>query len=88
MKRVSLTELKTRTVRTLSEAEKEPVTIEKNGRPIAVIVPLEDYERLTSLDNEYWLTRAKEAEKSGYIGTSNTAAFLNEMLSQPNMKVE
>lgn len=34
MKTVSLTELKTRTGRTLAEAEKEPVTIEKNGRPL------------------------------------------------------
>ncbi len=80
MKTVTATELKTKTGETLDAAQKEPVTIEKNGRPVAVIVPQADYDRLMKLENDYWLARVEAAEKSGYIGTEATTAFFKEML--------
>jgi prevent-host-death family protein len=80
MKTVTATELKTKTGETLDAAQREPVAIEKNGRPIAVIVPQADYERLTKLENDYWLARVEASEKSGYIGTEATTAFFKEML--------
>ncbi len=80
MKTVTATELKTKTGETLDAAQKEPVTIEKNGRPIAVIVPQADYERLIRMENDYWLTRVESAEKSGYIGTESTTNFFRETL--------
>jgi len=84
MKTVTATELKTKTGETLAAAQKEPVTIEKNGRPIAVIVPQADYERLTRLENDYWLARVEAGEKSGYIGTEATKAFFKKMLTKKN----
>lgn len=80
MKTVTATELKTKTSETLATAQNEPVTVEKNGRPVAVIVPHADYERLLKLENDYWLARVEEAEKSGYIGAEATTAFFKEML--------
>lgn len=80
MKTVTATELKTRTSETLATAQREPVAIEKNGRAIAVIVSQADYERLTKLENHYWLAQVEAAEKSGYIGTEATVAFFKEML--------
>lgn len=80
MKTVTATELKTKTGETLDAAQREPVAIEKNGRRVAVIVPQADYERLTKLENSYWLARVEAAEKSGYIGTKATTAFFKEML--------
>lgn len=80
MKTVTATELKTKTGETLDAAQREPVAIEKNGRRVAVIVPQADYERLTKLENDYWLARVEAAEKSGYIGTEATTAFFKEML--------
>ncbi|MDZ4834014.1 MAG: type II toxin-antitoxin system Phd/YefM family antitoxin [Candidatus Melainabacteria bacterium] len=80
MKTVTATELKTKTGETLDAAQKEPITIEKNGRPIVVIVPQADYERLTKLENDYWLARVEASESSGYIGTEDTTAFFKEML--------
>lgn len=82
MKKVTATELKMKTSETLAVAQSEPVAIEKNGRPIAVLVPQADYERLTQLENEYWLARADAAEKGRYIGTKETAAFFSEMLKK------
>ncbi len=80
MKTVTATELKTKTGETLDTAQREPVAIEKNGRRVAVIVPQADYERLTKLENQYWLARVDAAEKSGYVGTEATTNFFKEML--------
>jgi len=80
MKTITATELKNKTSETLATAQHEPITIEKNGRPVAVLVPQADYERLIKLDNDYWMARLDAAEKSGYIGTEPTAAFFKEML--------
>jgi antitoxin Phd len=80
MKTVTATELKTKTGETLDAARREPVSIEKNGRAIAVIVPQADYERLMRMENDYWLARVEESEKSGYIGTAATSTFFKETL--------
>ncbi|HMX47207.1 MAG TPA: type II toxin-antitoxin system Phd/YefM family antitoxin [Candidatus Obscuribacter sp.] len=81
MKTITATELKTKTGETLDAAQEEPISIEKNGRPIAVILPQADYERLIKLENDYWLARVEAAEKSGYIGTEATTALFKEMLT-------
>ena len=80
MKTVTATELKNKTSETLDAAQREPVSIEKNGRAIAVIVPLADYERMAQLENAYWLASIEKAEKSGYIGTKATTTFFKDML--------
>lgn len=82
MKKVTATELKTKTGECLEKALKEPLEIEKNGRVIAVLVAHEDYARLSRIENEYWLARVEAAEKSGYIGTDATAKFFKEILSK------
>jgi prevent-host-death family protein len=82
MKKVTATELKTKTGECLDRAQREPIEIEKNGRAIAVLVAYEDYERLSRLENEYWLARVTAAEKSGYVGAKATADFFKEMHSK------
>jgi hypothetical protein len=49
---------------------------------VSEILAHEDYERLSQLENKYWLARVKAAEKSGYIGAAATADFFKEMLSK------
>ena len=80
MKTITATELKTRSGETLETAQREPVFIEKNGRPVAVLISQADYDRLMKLENDYWLARVEAAEKSGYIGVDATNAFLKETL--------
>jgi prevent-host-death family protein len=81
MKTISATDLKNKTSETIATAQHEPVAIEKNGRPVAVLIPQADYERLTKLENAYWLARVDAANKSGYVGTEATANFFKEMLA-------
>ena len=59
----------------------EPVTIEKKGRPVAVVLSLEEYQRLEALDDAWWAARAEKAGEEGFIGPEESARLLKEMLN-------
>jgi prevent-host-death family protein len=47
MKYVSATEIKNNLANTLDIARREPITIQRNGRPIIVMMAIEDYNQLS-----------------------------------------
>lgn len=57
-----------------------PVTIEKHGRPVAVILSSEEFNRLQEIEDSYWIERAKKAEKKGYLSTKKSKDLIQEML--------
>jgi prevent-host-death family protein len=81
MMTVSSTKCKTRFGEYLDIVRDEPVIIEKTGRSVAVLISWREYERLTALENAYWLKRAKEAEKSGYVGKTKSMKILKAGLN-------
>lgn len=82
MKTVTSTECKTRFGEYLEMVRSEPVAIEKTGRAVAVLLSRAEYDRLTALENSYWLERAKEAEATGYIGSKKSMELLKEGLNE------
>lgn len=76
MKTARATDIKNRFGLYLDSSLVEPVVIEKNGRPVAVMMSMSDYERLTTLEDAHWAEKAKKAEKAGYLGTKKSLAFL------------
>lgn len=80
LKKVTATALKVKTGECLDMAQRQPLAVEKNGRPVAVLMAMEDYERLANLENDYWLARAEAAEKKGFAGTKASAKFLRDRL--------
>lgn len=66
--------------RLLDEARRVPVTIEKNGRKVAVMLSLEEYNFLETLSDAYWLKRARQAGKAGFIGVKKSQKLLEKML--------
>jgi prevent-host-death family protein len=64
----------------LDAAQREPVTITKNGREVAVLLSKEDFERLEALEAAYWGRLAEEAEKEGFIGPEEGEKLLNRLL--------
>ena len=46
MRKISANEAKARFGQLLDTARREPVTIEKHGRPVAVVISVEDYQEL------------------------------------------
>lgn len=78
---VNATELKNRMGRYLQQSVTEPVIIEKTHRPFAVILSYAEYERLRSLEDTYWIEKAKQAEKEGFVGVEESMKFIREATS-------
>ena len=64
--------------RLLDEARHSPVAVERNGKPIAVVMSTQEYEEFEARRDAYWGERAKQAEKKGYIGTVKGGKLLRE----------
>jgi len=71
--RATATELNKHPGRYLDEAIREPVIIERSGRPAAVIV---SYERYIQLEDAYWGERAIKADQEVSLDTKTTMDFL------------
>ncbi len=81
MKRFAAKEAKNEFGHMLDTARREPVTIEKNGRPVAVVVPIEDYERLSAIEDAWWAQRAKKWATGGFLSKAKSRALLAKMLN-------
>lgn len=77
MKTASATDVKNHFGEYLQSSLKEPLVIEKTGRPVAVMISMEDYERLQALEDAYWVKKAEEAESGGYLGVVATKKFIS-----------
>lgn len=80
MRSVSAKEAKDGFGALLDAAQREPVTITKKGRAVAVVLSKEDFERLEALEDAYWGALADEARKEGFIGTEASEKLLNDLL--------
>ncbi|MFH1741574.1 MAG: type II toxin-antitoxin system Phd/YefM family antitoxin [bacterium] len=81
MKTVGATEAKNGFGRMLDAVQREPVTIQKKGRPVAVVLSHEEYGRLEALDDAWWAKRAELAGRVGFAGPEESEAILEEMLN-------
>jgi prevent-host-death family protein len=73
MTTLTSTELKQHLGEHLERAQQEPVTISKSGRPYAVIISKDEYERLQALEDQHWGERALEAQMSGNYASHDEA---------------
>ena len=78
---VNATELKNRMGRYLQHSITEPVIIEKTHRPFSVILSYDEYERLRSLEDAYWIEKANQAKKEGFVGVEESMKFIEEASS-------
>lgn len=58
----------------LEQAIKEPVIVERSGRPLVVMV---SYERYIQLEDAYWGEHATAADKQKSLGKKATMNFLH-----------
>lgn len=65
----------------LDFARSRPLTIEKNGRSVAVVISAEEFERLETMEDAFWARQAEEATKEGFLGTEASEKFLAEMMN-------
>ena len=70
--------------RLLDTARSEPVLIAKHGRPVAVVVAFEEYERLDEVEKSYWRGKAIEADDEGYLGARASDDLIKDHLDFKN----
>lgn len=75
---VTATEIKNRLGQYLTRVAVEPVTIEKNGRPAAVLLSYEEYELLQRSDDFFWGQAARAAEAEGFLSVEDSLKYLQD----------
>ncbi len=78
MKTVSATEIKNRFGLYLGRVAVEPVAVEKNGRPVAVLLSFDEYEALQRSDDAFWGDAARAAEAEGFLSVEESLKLLQE----------
>ena len=80
MNALSANEAKTHFGNMLLKAQSEPIQINKNGKPVAVVISAEEYEIIEELKLRQLQTRAAQAKSD--IASGNLAdgeSFFNEL---------
>ena len=70
METMNATDAKREFGEVLLKAQKEPVTINKNGKPVAVMISISDYESLVTLNEEWFkaeLQKGMDDIKAGRV---------------------
>lgn len=65
----------------LELTRKNPVKIERNGRPVAVVISHEEFERMEAMEDAWWAKQAEEASKEGFLDQKQSENFLVEILN-------
>ena len=68
----------------LDMAQRQPITIEKRGRPIVVVLSLQDFSRYEQLEDELLALNAIQAEKEGWLDQNESASFLAKLGTTKN----
>ena len=81
MKTETATHAKLHFGQVLEEARHEPVIIRKSGRNVAVMLSMDEYERLAALEDKYWAAKAEAARQEGFAGTAAGEKLLDDLLN-------
>ncbi len=70
----------------IADAAKQPVVIEKSGRPAVVMISYEEFQRLSELEDAMWLQRARNAAAGGYLSDEESDEFMKTRLERVAQK--
>jgi antitoxin Phd len=81
MKHMNAKDAKTNFGQLLDTAIREPVSITRNGRQVAVVLSVQDFERLAAFEDAWWARRAERNEENGFLSAGKSEAFLKDLLN-------
>ena len=83
MKALTANEAKTQFGDMLMSVQRAPVQISKNGKPVAVMVSVEDYEKMEDLKMQMLKDRVQRAKAEIEAGTTTVGdPFFDELLAE------
>jgi|AntAceMinimDraft_6_1070360.scaffolds.fasta_scaffold71393_1 prevent-host-death family protein len=77
---ITATKAKTQFAELIDLARKEPVTITRNNRPVAVVLSPEEYQALEKLDDQYWIKQADKVGKEDALSAQESQQFIDQIL--------
>jgi prevent-host-death family protein len=80
MREAAATDVKNKFGQMLETAMTEPVTIERKGRPVAVMMSIAEYQRLAEIEDRYWGEKARKAVEEGFVKEKDTRTWLKRKL--------
>ena len=81
MRIAPVAEIKAKFSAYLKASEKGPIVVTRNGKAVAVLLSVEDYQRLDAAADAWWAERAREAAKDGFAGAKASRKLLRDMLN-------
>ncbi|WP_425362898.1 type II toxin-antitoxin system Phd/YefM family antitoxin [Candidatus Tisiphia endosymbiont of Hybos culiciformis] len=66
----------------MNSAIKEPVIINKYGKPFSVLMSYEEYEHFNKFEDFYWAIKADESKKNGLLTKEKTNEFFDKILEE------
>jgi prevent-host-death family protein len=76
MKEAAATDVKNKFGQMLETVMSEPIAIAKKGRPVAVMMSIAEYERLTEIEDRYWGEKALKAIEEGFVSDAGAKRLL------------
>lgn len=64
----------------INQAIKQPVAIQKHGKPCVVLISHNEYEKFLEFEDLYWELKCKESSANGFLSVEESRDFLNSML--------
>jgi antitoxin Phd len=65
----------------LTAALREPVVVDKNGKPVVVVLSLEEFKRLEEVEDDLFALKAKLALEEGFIGEEESEKVMKDLLN-------
>lgn len=72
----------------IQKVYQEPVIIEKSGKPSAVLISYNTFERLLNLEDFYWGMKAEKATKEGFLGTQESEKRLKTYAKKAGINID
>ena len=83
MHTLTANEAKTQFGDMLLKAQREPVQISRNGKPVAVVVSIEDYEQMEAMKLQLLKAKIQRAQNDIHLGNIvDGDAFFDELMDQ------
>ena len=83
MHTLTANEAKTQFGDMLLKAQREPVQINRNGKPVAVVVSIEDYEQTEAMQLQLLKAKIQRAQNDIHLGNIvDGDAFFDELMDQ------
>lgn len=81
MQHISSSDFKSQFGEYLALSRDEPISIQKSGKAVAVVLSPVEYEHLQRLEDLYWIARAEAAEAAGeWVGHDEAVRLLASRL--------